>query len=154
MAGGRPPFYETIEELDKKIAEYWNYILGDFTEEEHEDEEGVTFTRKVYTRYPEHPSVTGLALYLGFTSRQALLNYEDKPEFVDSVKKAKLKVEHSYEQALHGRNQAGPIFALKNFGWADKQEIDQKTEHSGGIEIRWQDPPVSDSTDKGSDGVL
>lgn len=46
------------------------------------------------------------------------------------------------------------IFWLKNRRskeWRDKQEIDQKTEHSGGIEIRWQDPPVSDSTDKGSD---
>ena len=30
---------------------------------------------------------------------------------------------------------------MKNrFGWKDKQEIDQKTEHSGGIAINWTDP--------------
>lgn len=45
------------------------------------------------------------------------------------------------------------IFWLKNRRskeWRDKQEIDQKTEHSGGINITWQDPPVSNTDDKGS----
>lgn len=46
------------------------------------------------------------------------------------------------------------IFWLKNRrpkDWRDKQEIDQKTEHSGSIDIKWQEPPVSDTADKGSD---
>lgn len=84
-------------------------------------------------RWPENPTVTGLALYLGFTTRQALINYEGKPEFVDAIKQSKLRVEAAYEQALFGKNAAGPIFALKNFNWTDKQEIDQKTEHSGSV---------------------
>lgn len=36
------------------------------------------------------------------------------------------------------------IFWLKNRRskeWRDKQEIDQKTEHSGGIDITWAEPP-------------
>lgn len=151
MAGGRPPFYDTVEQLQERIDGYWDYIQGEYKDIEEEDEDGDLITRREFTRYAEHPTITGLALYLGFTSRQALLNYEAKEEFVDAVKKAKTKIESAYEQALFGRNAAGPIFALKNFGWTDKQEIDQKTEHSGGIEIRWQDPPVSDSADKGSD---
>lgn len=139
MAGGRPPFYNTVEELEKRLEEYWEYIKGDM---EHPDPKK--------RRWPENPTVTGLALYLGFTTRQALINYEGKPEFVDAIKQSKLRVEAAYEQALFGKNAAGPIFALKNFNWTDKQEIDQKTEHSGSIDITWQEPPVSDSDDKGS----
>ncbi len=37
------------------------------------------------------------------------------------------RIENIYEQMLFTRNPAGPIFALKNFGWRDKQEIEQKT---------------------------
>lgn len=33
-----------------------------------------------------------------------------------------------YEQRLNTANSAtGPIFALKNFGWTDKQEVDVTT---------------------------
>lgn len=135
MAGGRPPFYQTVEELQERINEYWDYIKGDL---EHPDPK--------QRRWPEHPTITGLALYLGFTSRQAILNYQEKEEFVDAIKEAKLRVEAAYEQALFGKNAAGPIFALKNFNWTDKQEIDQKTEHSGSVSfggIQIVNPEVS-----------
>ena len=76
-------------------------------------------------------TVTGLALYLGYTSRQALLDNEkrdDQPqELVDAIKRAKLRVQLAYEERLHGNNPTGAIFALKNFGWKDRQDI----EHSG-----------------------
>jgi hypothetical protein len=46
---------------------------------------------------------------------------------VDVVEGARLKVEHSYEVMLReSKNPAGAIFALKQFGWTDKQEIDQR----------------------------
>lgn len=41
------------------------------------------------------------------------------------------------------------IFWLKNrqaAKWRDRQEIDQKTEHSGGIDITWAEPPKKPST--------
>ena len=69
------------------------------------------------------PTICGLALALGFTSRQTLLNYEERPDFVDTIKKAKLRVEASYEAALRGQYASGAIFALKNFNWSDKQEV-------------------------------
>lgn len=69
---------------------------------------------------------TGLALHLGFSSRDSLNDYGKKPGFSDSVKKALLRIESKYEKAAFtARNAAGPIFALKNFGWKDKTEIDQ-----------------------------
>jgi hypothetical protein len=78
----------------------------------------------------EPMTITGLAIALGLSSREALSNYEqDYPEFLDVAKKARLLVENSYEKlALRKQgNVAGPIFCLKQMGWADRQEI----AHSG-----------------------
>lgn len=68
---------------------------------------------------------TGLALHLGFASRDSLNDYKKKDGFSDSVKKALMRIENKYEEAaLTKKNPAGAIFALKNFGWKDRQEID------------------------------
>jgi hypothetical protein len=76
-------------------------------------------------------TITGLALALGLSSRQALMDYEKRPEFLDVVKKAKARVEAAYEGRLWAGQPAGAIFALKNMGWSDKQEI----EHKGGLSV-------------------
>ena len=71
----------------------------------------------------------GLILALGLSSRQSLDEYAARPEFSDSVKRAKARVELEYEKRLaSGTVQvAGAIFALKNFGWRDTQHqtVDQ-----------------------------
>lgn len=122
---GRPPVWSDPEAFDKKVEEYFN------------DKE------KAHTW-------TGLALYLGFESRQSLEDYKKKEGFSYPIKKALLKIEEMYEQGLGNRNPAGSIFALKNFGWKDKQEHEQ----SGGITIKFADPgdyvyPSSDQSDTG-----
>jgi len=64
-----------------------------------------------------------LALALGFTSRQAIINYEGKPAFVDTLKKAKLKIEQFNEERLYdkGTPTAGVIFNLtNNWKWENK----------------------------------
>ena len=68
------------------------------------------------------PTVNGLALALGFNSRQSLLNYAEKPEFVDVVKTARTKLEMAWEERLGGPNATGTIFWLKNQGWSDRSE--------------------------------
>ena len=94
---GRPRLYSTPEEMQIVIDTYFET------------------TEKV--------TVTGLALHLGFNSRQSLLNYEGySEEFLDTMKRAKSRVEAYYEEHLVGNNAAGSIFALKNFGWTDKHE--------------------------------
>lgn len=90
------------------------------------------------------PTVTGLAVYLD-TDRLTLLNYEnclDNPAYeeldysvkvhlINSIKRAKQRVESEYEQALFNKNSAvGAIFTLKNnYKWVDKveQEVTNKT---------------------------
>jgi hypothetical protein len=71
----------------------------------------------------KHPTICGLALHLGFAQRKSLLDYEGYGQgFCNTIKKAKLRVEKWYETNLLGNHATGAIFALKNFGWADKQE--------------------------------
>lgn len=71
--------------------------------------------------------ITGLALALD-TTRETLLDYEDKEDYSDTIKKAKLKCQSYTEKHLYsGKNATGAIFSLKNnYGWKDKteQEID------------------------------
>ena len=96
--GGRPRKYSTPEEMETVIYKYF------------EDN--------------PKPTICGLALAVGFAQRKSLLNYEGYgKEFCNTVKRAKLIIEDSYEQELRGNHVAGPIFALKNFKWSDRQEI-------------------------------
>jgi len=77
------------------------------------------------------PTITGLAYHLGFESRQSFYDYEDKPEFSYTIKRARLFIEKEYEKLLSGGQCTGAIFALKNFGWKDKTEV----ENSGSLNI-------------------
>lgn len=77
------------------------------------------------------PLITGLALALGFANKQSLYDYEARDEYSVPVKRARTYVESVLEYRLHGANAAGAIFALKNFGWRDTQEVT----HKGGVTI-------------------
>ena len=71
-------------------------------------------------------TVSGLAVALG-TNRQTLLNYEEKPAYIDTIKKAKAKIEAFNEELLYSKDvpTIGVIFNLKNnYNWKDKQEIE------------------------------
>ena len=72
----------------------------------------------------EKPTICGLALALGFSSKQSLYNYEEYGEkFKEVVQRARLMIEDSYEQQLRDVHPTGAIFALKNFGWKDTKEL-------------------------------
>ena len=74
----------------------------------------------------EKLTITGIALALGM-SRQGVYDYYKRPGYKEVLDIARLKVEHSYEMALReAKNPAGPIFALKQMDWTDRQEIDQR----------------------------
>lgn len=126
-AGGRPPLYETPEALEQAIHDYFN------PEEVVELRTDAGIQKVIEGRKPrEKVTITGLAYYLGFESRQSFYDYEEKPEFSYIIKKARLRVEMGYEENLQGNNVAGSIFALKNMGWKDKTE----QEHSGSLTIQ------------------
>lgn len=120
--GGRPPTYKTKEEVQEKIDKYFKDCKGEVLR----DGEGNPVLTK--QGYPviinsKPPTVTGLALALGFTSRQALLNYQAKKEFVDTITRAKSMVEEYAETRLFDKDgSAGAQFSLRNNfpGWRDK----------------------------------
>lgn len=73
-------------------------------------------------------TITGLALSLN-TSRRTLLNYdkrEGSEDLSDLIDWARDKVENSYELDLKRHGRTGTIFALKNFDWKDKTEVENK----------------------------
>ena len=123
---GRPPMYKNKEEIQEKIDAYFEECKGKILT----DDEGNIITDKygeaIYI--DKKPlTITGLALALGFNSRQSLLNYQDKEEFVDTITRAKARVEQYAEERLFDKNGAnGAKFSLANNfeGWKEKQEID------------------------------
>ena len=74
-------------------------------------------------------TLTSLAVYLG-CDRETLAEYAKRPEFADSIKNARLKVEAYAEESLwQPKIAAGVIFNLKNnWGWKDKTEVEQSGE--------------------------
>lgn len=91
---------------------------------------------KPFIIHQRPPTVTGLAL--GFTSRQALLDYQAKKEFVDTVTRAKSHIEAYAEERLFDRDgQRGAEFSLKyNFRWAnDEKKNDEEASVCGVAEL-------------------
>ena len=110
---GRPPKYKNKEELQDKITEYFEkgmrkkkVVVG-------------PVTNRSMVEIPV-PTITGLALFLGFESRQSFYDYEKNEEFTYTIKKARTFIEREYEELLSTGNVTGAIFALKNMGWIDK----------------------------------
>lgn len=82
------------------------------------------------TTLTDEITITGLCLFLGI-HKDTLYEYNKRDGFSDIVKMARLRVENAYEISLRKNGRTGDIFALKNFGWTDKQEI----EHSGELGV-------------------
>ena len=123
---GCPPMYKTPEEMQAVIDAYFAECEGVYVR----DKDGIIEVDKngdPITTKKRPLTITGLALALGFSGRQALLNYEGKPEFMDTIKRAKAKVEQYAEERLFDKDGVnGAKFNLSNNfkGWSEKQQID------------------------------
>lgn len=102
---GRPRAFKSVEEVEEKINAYFNYC---------EEKE------KPYT-------MSGLAYYLE-VSRQTLVNYSNKDEYFDTIKKARDRVQMQLEENALS-NKANPTFTIfnlkNNFDWKDKMEVEK-----------------------------
>jgi hypothetical protein len=141
---GQPPKFESAQELQTAIDTYFR--------------EGVE--KKLIVTGPrdnrqlseiEVPTITGLCYFLGFESRQSFYDYEKRVGFSYTIKKARLFIEKHYEELLQTGNTIGAIFALKNFDWKDKQEVEQ----SGTVTIKYEDPGnyVYPTQNQGNPGI-
>ena len=124
MPAGRPPKYTSPDEMQRLIDLYFLACKSRMLEDgarylEDLSEDDLSIVNDVEGSIP---TVSGLAYHLGM-STEALRNYEDKDEFLATVKKAKQRVEVFLENRLHAGQPTGAIFNLKNnFGWKDKLE--------------------------------
>lgn len=114
----RPPKYKTVDALQAAIDAYFEDCQG----KPLVDDKGNAVTDKygepvIVGAHP--PTVTGLALALGFTNRQSLLNYQGKKQFLDTITRAKSRCEEYAESRLFDRDGArGAQFSLEhNFRW-------------------------------------
>ena len=116
MTSGRLPKYTSNEEVEQIINNY-------YADCENRD---------------APLTMSGLAEALDL-SRQSLVNYSKNELFFDTILKAKRKVEKDQAERLVGGkgNATGIIFSLKNnYGWVDKQEIEQTNIDKTPFEIK------------------
>lgn len=99
---GRPLKIESPEQMKKILDEYF----------------ATTEENKI--------TITGICLALDL-DKSTFYDYEKREEYKDIVRKARMIVENSYEMSLRENGRTGDIFALKNFGWKDKTEIENTT---------------------------
>lgn len=125
MPAGRPKKFKEVEEMQAKIDDYFKNCPDFVIISAYDKNTGEFVTYNKIT-----PTITGLALHLGFVSRQSMLDYEKREEFSCTIKKARTRIEKEYEKQLHNDKCAGAIFALKNFGWKDKVELEHNVEKS------------------------
>ncbi len=103
IVGGKPLLFDTPDKLAGAINDYFQNTSQ------------------------EELTITGLCLAMG-TSKQVFCDYSKREDYKDIVSHARLIVENSYELTLRRYGRTGDIFALKNFGWADKQVVEQTSE--------------------------
>ena len=115
----------TSQHLDSLIAAYFKHIAGTYHFEDvpakgkNADE---VVRQKIWDRPPDPPTISELALYLGFESRAAFEHYEAEGEFAITVRRARLRIEAEYEKKLHQQAPTGAIFALKSLGWGEREK--------------------------------
>lgn len=138
---GRPPMYKTVAEIQEKIDKYFEQCQGTPMT----DKDGNVMTDKYGEPIllgSKPLTVTGLALALGFNSRQALLNYQGRKEFNDTITRAKAMVEQYAEERLFDKDGAnGAKFSLANNfeGWKEKQQIEADVTSEMTINIELSD---------------
>ena len=126
----RPLKYKTVAELQFAIDRYFEECEG----KPLLDDYGKPYTDKhgnLIIIGARPPTVTGLALALGFTSRKVLLDYQGRKEFCNTITRAKSRCEEYAESRLYDRDGSrGAQFSLAhNFGWGQgrSQQTGEKT---------------------------
>jgi hypothetical protein len=129
VKAGQPAKYSTPQQLRDKIQKYFEEI----------DEDSSSSSGEPL------PTQTGLALYLGFASRQSLYDYQkrnDKFSYIIEGAKTLIERYHEIRVSTVDRPQ-GSIFVLQNMGWTTKVEVKDTSETPrqvfkiGGLEVEF-----------------
>lgn len=129
---GRKPKYADPAEMQAAIDAYFRACEGELLL--NEDGEPVLDKQGLPVRVHEKPpTVSGLALALGLSSRKSLLNYQGRKKFADTVRRARLRVEEYNETRLYDKDgRQGAEFSLcHNFRWTEEEPETER--NAGGV---------------------
>jgi hypothetical protein len=98
---GRPKIFKSVEDIEAKIQLYKEYLKNE----------------------SKPPTMAGLAYFLN-VDRQTIYNYKKDREFFGTIKRYRDWVIMSIEEGCATKGHGGIIFLAKNYGYADKQQID------------------------------
>ena len=131
----RKPKYKSVEQLEERIDAYFESCKGEILR----DKDGnIVFNQKdgmpVWVGR-RTPTIPGLALALGFSSKQSLYDYKAKKEFLDSISRAQTRVEQYTAERLFDRDsQRGAQFALE-YGFRYKRDAEDEKQETSGTRI-------------------
>lgn len=140
---GRPLKFKDLPTLKRKIDKYfancdphWEMQEKYIKDRDEKGNEIIDGKGNIKYRRVKEPvktkqipyTITGLAVALG-TTRETLLDYEERDEYSDTIKEAKQRCQNFAELSLFGGNATGSIFSLKNnYEWKDRQELEMSGE--------------------------
>jgi hypothetical protein len=116
---GRPPTHESPKTMIPLIQEYIEECIED----------------------DNPPSIAGLCLAIGFSSRDTFCEYRKKPEFSDTLGKVHLWVQDKYATSKDSSRLGMNKFLLMQMGYSERSEqgvnleANVKNEYSGKINV-------------------
>lgn len=125
--------YRSVKALEEAIEQYFQSCRGEILRDK--DGNPMLYKGRPVREGAHPPTVTGLAYALGFKSRQALLNYQGRKMFHDTITRAKMRIETYTEERLFDQGGVnGAKFSLMNNfkGWTEGGE---KTSDEDGVQI-------------------
>lgn len=121
--------YNTAEDLEAAIEAYFEKCKPT---KQIDATGAVVLTPNGSAIYEQHPpTMSGIALAIGFKNRISMYEYEKRgADFAEVISRARARIEEFHEAMLARSGCTGSIFFLKNHGWIDEQML------SGGDPIR------------------
>lgn len=134
---GRPPKYDTPEQLYEKIRQYFDTCKPEPMTYEGEDGERLPLLDKSGKPVMiEHkPTIAKMALFLGYSSRQSIYDLKAKNDsFAYIVESAMTQIEGEHEENLFTSANGGSKFWLTNNArYSDKQTVEQTVHNAGEV---------------------
>jgi hypothetical protein len=113
--------FTTAKQLNNRIDHYFK-LSGALPENEKKSKSSTEAAELIGTAINEPATLSGLALYLGFNSMAQFEDYEQNGEFAAAIQRARLRIQAMYERRLMQQSPTGAMFALKSFGWDERNE--------------------------------
>ena len=125
----------TPQEMDYKVKEYFNMLIKNRIDYNlfygEGDEYREAYLEKHDNQYPlepKKPTTSGLAMFLGFASRNDMNDVQQDGAYALIIRRGISMIEEYFEQELYSAHCGGAKFWLKNHGWVESQPKDFGTD--------------------------